>query len=135
NPEPRTPNPEPRTPSACDEVDEPTLDVHSGERDADVIADVEPAITAHHPPFDRRRADAHVGALRARAGDDPVELLADARGDDERGGRLADLALHLAGRVLLRGAMRGKLFELVDRIRRRVAGQRRLQEALRDQIR
>ena len=41
-----------------------------------------------------------------------VEPLADARLDDERGGRLAHLALDLVRRVLLPRAVRGERFEL-----------------------
>src|SRR3954471_10260498 len=89
----------PGTSLGAHKVDEAVLDVHAGELDANVVADVESALAAHHPAFDRRRADAYVSALRRRAGDDPVELLADSRGDDERGRRLAHLALHLVRRV------------------------------------
>ena len=68
---------------------------------------------AHELAFDRRVEDAHPGALRRGAGDDAVEVLADAGGEQQRGGGLAHLALDLVRRVLLLGAVRGERAELV----------------------
>src|SRR5207245_2114810 len=85
----------------ANEVDEAAIDVHRRELDRYEIADVEAALAFDQLPLDRRVRDANKRAFRRRAGDDRVEPLADAAGDDERGGGLADLAFDLVRRVFL----------------------------------
>src|SRR5262249_31085576 len=76
-------------PCACesdsDEVDEPALDVDAHEPHPHAVADVDTALTFDDHPFHRRRDDAHERSLVRRAGDEPVERLASARGDEHRG--------------------------------------------------
>ena len=64
-----------------------------------------------------------------------VELRADAPLQQQRRRRLLHLALDLRRVVLLFGAVRGEHAQLVVRVRRRAPGERRLQQALRDEIR
>ena len=116
------------------EIDEPALHVRADELDVHPIADVETLEPADHPAFHHRLDDAHPRPLLRRAGDDRVEALAEARGEEERGGGLPHLALHLGGVVLLLGAVAGERGKLVVRVRRRPARDRGLQQALRREI-
>ena len=63
-----------------------------------------------------------------------VEPLADARGKEQRRRRFRDLPLDLRGVVLLLGAMARRAPRARRRVRRRPARERRLQQALRDEI-
>src|SRR3954464_13905765 len=70
--------------SGNDEVDEAAIGVDAVQPHADAIADVEAALAAHDASLHRRRCDADVGAFVRRAGDQPVERLADTRFDEHR---------------------------------------------------
>src|SRR3954470_11754328 len=60
------------------EVDEAGVDVHIDQLQVHPLADVQSIEAMHDLPFDRRMKHAGPRPLRARAGDDPVEALADA---------------------------------------------------------
>ena len=118
------------------EIDESALDVGRDQPHAHAVADVEPLRSrAPARPRPAGAADAHPGALVGRAGDDARRSVSPIRFcDQQRRRRLAHLALDLVGGVLLLGAVRGELAELVDRVGRRPAGERRLDQPLRDQV-
>src|SRR5262249_54797811 len=74
-------------------------------------------------------------ALRRGARHDAVELLADPAGQQTRGRRLADRALHLLRAILLGRAFHGERAELVLAVRDRLPGERRADQTLGDEIR
>src|SRR5436190_8665276 len=123
--------------ASCDarEVDEPALDVGADELHPHAVADVETLGALLELALDRRLEQPHPGALLGSAGDDAVELLPDALFEEQRRRRLAHLALDLGGVVFLVGAVPGQLAELGERVGRRRAGERRLDQALRDDVR
>ena len=69
-----------------------------------------------------------------RPGDDGVELLSNFSRQQQRGGRLVDLALNFGGGIFLIGAVLGEFRQFRDGVRQRRAGQRGFQEPLRDEI-
>src|SRR5688572_8977447 len=77
-----------RSRSAADahEVDEAALDVCVDELDAHAIAHVEVLEAAHDLAFGRRAQDPNPRALLRSAGDDAVEALAAAIGEQQRFG-------------------------------------------------
>jgi hypothetical protein len=98
------------------------------------VADVQSLEAALQPALHGGTEDPHPGALFGGAGDDAVERLADAAGQEERRGRLAHLPLDLVGVVLLQGAAPGDLGQLLGVIGRGAAGQGGLQEAVGDEV-
>src|SRR5690242_6131033 len=119
-------------PSKVDEA-APGIDVY--ELDAHAIADVEAARAFHDFAFGDWFADSHPRAFVGGAGDDAVELLADAIHQQQSGRSLADLALDLRGAFLLRSAVSSELAELVVGVSRGLSVERGLDQALSDEIR
>src|ERR1051325_3185269 len=68
------------------EIDEPSLHVGAHQLHAHAMPDVESFRAVHELPFHRRMKDAHPRPFLAFAGDDGVELLADARRQQARRG-------------------------------------------------
>src|SRR5581483_1026071 len=117
------------------EIDEALLDIGANEPDAHMIADVQSVEAMNDLSLGRRARNSRPGAFVGGPGDNGVELLADARRQEQRGGGFADLTLDLTRIVLLFGAMRRQRAQLIAAVSRRSAGQCSLQQALRDQIR
>ena len=101
---------------------------------ADAVADIEALESADDPAFGRRPGNAHPGSLVRRAGHDGIEPRADPRGEEQRGRGLRDLPFHLCRIVLLVGAVARERRELVVGVRRRLPAERRLQQALGDEV-
>jgi len=99
------------------------------------IADIEPLEATHDSSFHGWPGDPYPRPLLRRARHNGIELRTDARCKKQCGGGLAHLPLHLRRIVLLLGAMACQRHELVVGVRRRAARERRLQQALRNQIR
>ena len=77
-----------------------------------------PVESAHQPAFDGHVEQTHPRALRRGAGDDGVELLADAAIAADGGGGFGHLPLDFLGGVFLLGAVLGDLRQVRRRIGR-----------------
>src|SRR5439155_6903311 len=85
--------------ASFDEVNVPALHVDRGKLHPHTVADVKSMFAPDESSLNRRRPDPHVGSLRRGTGHDGVEPFADARFDDERGGRFSHLAFHFVRRI------------------------------------
>src|SRR5205807_183095 len=110
------------------EIDEAPLDVRAHELDAHPVGDVEPLDAPHDLAVHRRREHPHPRSLVAGTRDDRVESLADAGGEQQRRRRLPHLALDLGGVVLRLGRVASQRGELRVGVRRRLPGERCLEE-------
>src|SRR5579871_5111126 len=78
-------------------INEPSFNVGVSQLDSHPLADVEAFKPAGQTAFNWNLQNAYPGAFCRRAGDDAVELLADARLQHDGGGGLGDLPFHLLG--------------------------------------
>ena len=96
-----------RSTHAC-EIDEAALHVRVQELHANRVADVESLEALHQASFGERLRDAHPRALVGGPGDHGIELLADARLQQQRRGGFAYLTLDFRGVALLLGTMQSE---------------------------
>src|SRR5262249_37736521 len=89
----------------ANEVDEAALDVDLAESDPQRRADFHAWRRVDQLAFGWRLQQAHPRPLVRRAGDEGVEGFAEVSRQEQRGGGLAYLPFHLAGRIFLGGAM------------------------------
>src|SRR6185503_12931632 len=112
------------------EVYESPIWISSHQLDPHAVADVEPLMVPHDHSFRGWTNRSNERALLVRAGDDPVEGLADAIAQQQRRHGLADGAFDLVLRIFALGTALRNRRQLVIAVRCRLVGERRLDEPL-----
>lgn len=116
------------------EVDVAALDVHGDQLHADAVADVDARCSLHQHTLGGDFQKPYPRAFGGGAGDDAIELLADARFEEKGGRGFADLPLDLVGGVFGLRAMLGEGVELAPGVGWRCSRNGDLEQALCDEI-